>query len=85
VVRVPAEARRHCYQALISRQIGVNVHYIPVYRQPFYQRAGFAATVRPGAEQYYASALTLPLFPAMTEADVDRVVDALDEALVQLR
>lgn len=81
VVRVPAAFRRRCYDALIEAQIGANVHYIPVYRQPFYQRAGFAATVRPGAEAYYASALTLPLFPAMTEADVDRVVDVLHRAV----
>ena len=81
VVRVPPGMRRHCYDALVAREIGVNVHYIPVYRQPFYRRAGFAGTTRPGAEAYYASALTLPMFPAMTEEQVERVVSALDTAL----
>lgn len=74
VVRVPAERRREIYERLIAAGIGANVHYIPVYRHPFYRRHGFAKTLRSGAERYYATALTLPLFPAMTEADVDRVV-----------
>ncbi|MFN0181431.1 MAG: UDP-4-amino-4,6-dideoxy-N-acetyl-beta-L-altrosamine transaminase [Gemmatimonadales bacterium] len=81
VVRVDPALRRTGYEALVAAGIGANVHYIPVYRQPFYQRAGFAATVRPGAEAYYGSALTLPLFPAMTEGDVDRVVATLSGAV----
>jgi UDP-4-amino-4,6-dideoxy-N-acetyl-beta-L-altrosamine transaminase len=81
VVRVPADERLSLYQRLHEEAIGANVHYIPVYRQPYYRRRGFAATSLPGAERYYASALTVPLFPAMSEADVDRVVAALTTAV----
>jgi len=81
VVRVPDGARRACYDRLLQHQIGANVHYIPVYRQPFYQRAGFLGTKRWGADSYYRSALTLPLFPTMVERDVERVVEVLDAAV----
>ncbi|MBL8986382.1 MAG: UDP-4-amino-4,6-dideoxy-N-acetyl-beta-L-altrosamine transaminase [Gemmatimonadetes bacterium] len=74
VLRVPPTRRRAIYDELLRRGIGANVHYIPVYHQPFYQRGGFPKTVRPGAEEYYRSALTIPLFPAMTEDQVDQVV-----------
>lgn len=61
---------------LQERKIGSQVHYIPVHQQPYYrQRYGFLEL--PGANAYYASILTLPLFPAMTNVDVDRVADAL--------
>ncbi len=60
--------------------IGTQVHYIPVPWQPYYrQRYGHAAL--PGAERYYARTLSLPLFPAMDERDIDRVIEALTRAL----
>lgn len=74
VIRVPPTRRRAIYDELHRRGIGANVHYIPVYHQPFYQRGGFPKTIRSGAEAYYRSALTIPLFPAMTESQVDQVV-----------
>ena len=63
-------------KALLERGVGTQVHYIPVHLQPFYRRRAGALAL-PGAERYYARSLSLPLFPAMSEADVDRVVDAL--------
>jgi dTDP-4-amino-4,6-dideoxygalactose transaminase len=66
--------------ALRARGVGSQVHYIPVHRQPYYaDRYGVA--VLPGAEAWYARCLSLPLYPAMTEADVARVAEALGEAL----
>ena len=66
--------------ALRARGIGSQVHYIPVHHQPYWRnRHGDLAL--PGADAYYARALSLPLFPAMADGDVDRVVDALEEAL----
>ena len=61
---------------LRERGIGTQVHYIPVHRQPYY-RARYGALRLPGAEAYYARCLSLPLFPAMTDGDVGRVVAAL--------
>jgi UDP-4-amino-4,6-dideoxy-N-acetyl-beta-L-altrosamine transaminase len=61
---------------LRERGIGTQVHYIPVHQQPYYRQQQGNVDL-PGAEAYYASILSLPLYPAMTAADVDRVVDAL--------
>lgn len=66
--------------ALRARGVGSQVHYIPVHRQPYWRnRHGDLAL--PGADAYYARALSLPLFPAMADGDVERVVAALKEAL----
>lgn len=61
---------------LRTKGVGTQVHYVPVHRQPYYV-ARYGAAALPGAEAYYERALSLPLFPAMTDDDVDRVVAAL--------
>src|SRR5215831_11296097 len=66
--------------ALKAKGIGTQVHYIPVHRQPYY-RARYGDLDLPGAEAWYARCLSLPLFPAMADADVGRVVEALAAAL----
>lgn len=63
-----------------ARGIGTQVHFIPVYMQPYY-RTRYGQMSLPGAEAYYTHALTLPLYPTMTDGDVDRVVDSLAKAL----
>jgi dTDP-4-amino-4,6-dideoxygalactose transaminase len=73
-------SRREVVEALRARGIGSQVHYIPVHRQPYY-RERYGELDLPGAEAWYARCLSLPLFPAMDEADVDRVVEALGEVL----
>ena len=73
--------RAQVFQALRDAHIGVNVHYIPIHLQPYYAAMGFAPGQFPAAERYYARALSLPLFPAMTEAQQQRVVDTLRAAL----
>ncbi len=72
--------RAHVMKALRARDIGTQVHYTPVGAQPYYRRR-YGAGSLPGAERYYARALSLPLFPAMTDQDVDHVVSALAETL----
>jgi dTDP-4-amino-4,6-dideoxygalactose transaminase len=74
-------SRREVFDALRAAGIGVNVHYIPVHLQPYYRGLGFRPGDFPASEAYYASAITLPLFPALTEAEQDEVVAALREAL----
>lgn len=69
------------FSALRSAGIGVNLHYIPVYLQPYYQSLGFPAGYCPEAEKYYSEAISLPLYSALTESQQDRVVAALTEAL----
>ncbi len=84
VIRLAQEAvrsRLEVFESLRTAGIGVNVHYIPVHLQPFYRRMGFEPGDYPHAEAYYQTALTLPLYPALTEEDQARVVAALTEAL----
>ena len=80
----PAQTQRtraEIFAAMRVAQIGVNVHYIPIHTQPYYRRLGFKPGDFPAAEAYYAQALSLPLFPAMTEAQQSRVMDTLMRAL----
>jgi UDP-4-amino-4,6-dideoxy-N-acetyl-beta-L-altrosamine transaminase len=81
VVHVAAELRRTVFEHLRAAGIGVQVHYVPIYRFPLYKRLGHPQDACPNAERYYATAISLPIFPAMTEDDVDRVVAELDRAL----
>lgn len=82
VVHLRDAARRPAvFDAMRARGIGVNVHYIPVHLQPWYRRMGFARGDFPVAESHYAAALTLPLFPALGEAEQDAIVEALRLAL----
>jgi UDP-4-amino-4,6-dideoxy-N-acetyl-beta-L-altrosamine transaminase len=67
-------------QRLAGQGIETQVHYIPLYRQPYFQRL-YGTQSLPGAEAFYARALALPLFPAMRNEDVARVVEALADAL----
>ncbi len=73
--------REAAFAALREAGIGVNVHYIPIHTQPYYQRLGFARGDFPAAERYYARTLSLPLFPALTQAQQDRVVSVLGSVL----
>lgn len=70
-------SRREVFDSLRAQGIGVNVHYIPVHLQPDYQKLGFVKGMFPESERYYEEAITLPMFPAMTDEDVVRVKNAL--------
>jgi len=72
-----AADRRAIFTALRAEGIGVNVHYIPVYWHPYYQRLGYPKGLCPVAERAYERLLTLPLFPAMEDRDVEDVVTAV--------
>lgn len=63
-------------QRLRDQGVGAQVHYIPVHRQPYYRRR-YGELNLPGADAYYARELSLPLYPDMSDNDVDRVVEAL--------
>lgn len=83
-VRIDFQAAKLDRAELIAKLradgIGTQVHYIPVHHQPYY-RQRYGKMSLPGADAYYESCLSLPLFPAMTDGDVDRVVAALGRAL----
>jgi UDP-4-amino-4,6-dideoxy-N-acetyl-beta-L-altrosamine transaminase len=76
--------RRRVFESLGARGIRAQVHYIPVHLQPWYrEKFGFAPGDFPVAESFYASCLSLPMFPAMTDGDVARVAEALGAALAE--
>ncbi|HCJ28767.1 MAG TPA: UDP-4-amino-4,6-dideoxy-N-acetyl-beta-L-altrosamine transaminase [Pseudomonas sp.] len=75
------KTHRQVFEALRELGIGVNLHYIPVHIQPYYQRMGFQIGDFPEAESYYAEAISLPMFQTMSEAQQDEVVAALSKAL----
>lgn len=72
---------REVFDSLREKGIGVNLHYIPVHTQPYYQRMGFNLGDFPEAERYYAEAISLPLFPAMTDSDQDDVISAVQRSV----
>jgi len=74
--------RRKIFEALRAENIGVNVHYIPVHLQPYYQkRFGYHLGDFPKAENYYSRAITLPVFPKMSDEDVGDVVVAVKKVI----
>ena len=72
--------RRALVEALRDKGVGSQVHYIPVHRQPYY-RERYGDIDLPGAQAWYERCLSLPLYPAMEDGDVDRVIEALAGAL----
>lgn len=69
--------RKEFYDAMQAENIGVNVHYIPVYWFPYYQSLGYEKGLCPNAEAYYESSMTLPLFYSMSNQDQDDVIGAV--------
>lgn len=71
------KTHRQVFEALRAAGVGVNLHYIPVHMQPYYQKLGFKVGSFPVAERYYETAISLPLFPALTNEQQDKVVSAI--------
>lgn len=72
-----SKTQREAFEALRAAGILVNLHYIPVYRQPYYEGLGFKVGLCPEAERYYAEAISLPMYPGLTEAQQDKVIEAM--------
>lgn len=84
MIQVPADIRKDVFEKLREVGIGVNVHYIPVYKHPYYRAHGYADVCCPNAEKFYAGAITLPLFADMTEEQVDYVVEQTTKIVKRL-
>ncbi|EXF45358.1 aminotransferase WbpE [Pseudomonas sp. BAY1663] len=85
VIRLQLEkidkTHRQVFESLREQDVGVNLHYIPVHTQPYYQRMGFQSGDFPEAECYYAEAISLPMFQTLTENQQDEVTNVLSGAL----
>lgn len=75
------KSHRQVFESLREQGIGVNLHYIPVHTQPYYQRMGFKQGDYPQAESYYAEAISLPMFQTMSEERQVTVIAALRKAV----
>lgn len=71
--------RREIFEELRKRNIGVNVHYIPVYYHPYYQNLGYTKGLCPNAEKLYDGIITIPLYPMMSKDDIKYIVNSLKE------
>ena len=73
--------QRQVYEAIYAAGVLVNLHYIPVYLQPYYAKMDFGRGYCPQAERYYSEAISIPLYPGLTQAQQDRVVAVISEAI----
>lgn len=82
IILVEEGRRKEIFEKLRGEGIGVNVHYLPVYRHPFYRKNGYADTYLENAENFYERAITLPLYPTLTYQEQDYVISTV-KRLVQ--
>lgn len=80
-LRVLDGRRREVFEGMRERGIGVQVNYLPVYWHPAYADLGYRRGMCPRAEAFYAEELSLPMYPGLTDAEVDRVVETLLDVL----
>ncbi|WP_342559383.1 UDP-4-amino-4,6-dideoxy-N-acetyl-beta-L-altrosamine transaminase [Metasolibacillus sp. FSL K6-0083] len=69
--------RKQIFEAMRAANIGVHVHYLPVYWHPYYQQLGYDRGICPIAEDWYEKALTLPIHPSLTNEEIDYVIKTL--------
>ncbi|HML36324.1 MAG TPA: UDP-4-amino-4,6-dideoxy-N-acetyl-beta-L-altrosamine transaminase [Bacillota bacterium] len=81
VVQLQAMDRKIFYDSLRDSGIGVNVHYIPVYKHPYYQRNGFERVCCENAEGLYKKLVSLPIFPALTKEEQGYVIEQVERLL----
>lgn len=81
IVRFDASRHLAAYEALRTGGIGVNLHYMPVYLQPYYRELGFRPGLCPEAELYYAEAISIPIYAGMSDGDQDTVVEQVARAV----
>jgi UDP-4-amino-4,6-dideoxy-N-acetyl-beta-L-altrosamine transaminase len=75
------KTHRQVYEALHAEEVIVNLHYIPIYRQPYYEQLGFSVGYCQEAEQYYSEAISIPMYPGLSVMQQDQVVSALRKAV----
>lgn len=73
--------RKEIYDALKAENVYCNVHYIPVYFFPYYQKLGYNFGLCPNAEKLYERIITIPLYPSMSKKDVDSVISAVKKVI----
>lgn len=82
VIQVLDKDRKEVFDTLRSKNIGVNVHYIPVYKHPYYQKNGYERVCCKNAEQYYANAISIPMYPLLSKEEQEYVIETIKEVFV---
>src|SRR3989344_2594673 len=80
-IRVEREKRRYVFEELQKSGIGVQVHYIPVYWHPYYQKLGYKRGSCPNAEKWYESEISIPIYPSLKKEEQEKVIKKLKEIL----
>ncbi|MBE6099370.1 MAG: UDP-4-amino-4,6-dideoxy-N-acetyl-beta-L-altrosamine transaminase [Anaerovibrio sp.] len=78
-------SRREIFEALQAEGVGVNVHYIPVYSFPYYQKLGYRMGECPRAEHLYERIISIPLYYSLTDAEQDKVIKAIEKVIAYYR
>ncbi|WP_371925201.1 UDP-4-amino-4,6-dideoxy-N-acetyl-beta-L-altrosamine transaminase [Desulfobulbus alkaliphilus] len=76
------KSQRQVYDAFHSAEVNVNLHYIPVYRQPYYEAMGFAAGYCPEAEQYHKETISLPMYPSLSIEQQNSIIQTVMESII---
>lgn len=84
MVQLENADRKQVFDAMRAANIGVHVHYIPVYWHPYYEKLGYKKGLCPVAEEWYEKALTLPVHPTIKNEDIARIIDELKKSIQQL-
>ena len=75
------KTQKQIYQELINLNIQANLHYIPVYRQPYFEKMGFASSYCPEAENYYSDVLSIPMYPGLLKTQQEYIVNSLKSVI----
>ena len=83
VIQIDSAIYNHLefFETMRSNGVGVNIHYIPVYRQPYYEKMGFTPSEYPESEKYYSQAVSLPIFPGLTQMQQEYIANAVNKSL----
>ena len=85
VIRLQLEkinkTHKQVFESLRAAGIGVNLHYMPVYQQPYYRQFGYSVSDFPESEKYYAEAISLPIYPALLVSEQEKVIQILTETI----
>jgi dTDP-4-amino-4,6-dideoxygalactose transaminase len=76
------KSHQQIFSELREAGIGVNLHYIPVYKQPFYKALGFNDVALPATEEYYQTAISIPIFALLTAQQQDKIISELKRVLI---
>ena len=77
IIKVKSSEHKKIFNQLRECGVGVNLHYIPIYHQPYYEKFGYNKENYPNSEKYYSQAITLPIYPVLTNAEQEKVISVL--------